>query len=281
MLRNIIKPGMAAAALILSAVQVSAAGFGDCALTGTEGSVKIPTVTEGTLTVAAILPSPDSFRGDSPETIDGGFEYCVAANIAHRAGLTSVVVKNVPWPALIAGQLDGFDVALSNIFITDERKKNVDFTIPYFRATSGVMVRSEDQGSITPETIGSKRIGVFLASVQDKYVSEVLKPTGEVRRFESGPDMYTALRANQIDVVIFDLSLVLPAANSSEGALKVIAQYDVGGDVGGVLPKGSAAKEGLDAALDNIMKDGTLEALVATWYSPLWGVDPKTIPAWK
>ena len=75
MIRNILKPGMAAAALIMSAVQVSAAGFGDCALTGTTGSVKIPTVTEGTLTVAAILPSPDSFRGDSPETIDGGFEY--------------------------------------------------------------------------------------------------------------------------------------------------------------------------------------------------------------
>jgi polar amino acid transport system substrate-binding protein len=274
------RAGILAGLLGLAALQAQAEGFGDCTLTGTAGSVQIPTVTAGTLTVAAILPSPDSYRGDSPETIDGGFEYCLAANIAHRAGLSSVVVQNVPWPALIAGQLDGFDLAMSNIFITEERKQNVDFTVPYFRATSGVLVRTEDAGAITAENIGSKRIGVFLASVQDRFLESDLKPTGEVRRFEAATDMFTALRAGQIDAVIFDLSLVLPAATASDGALTVISQYDVGGDVGGVLIKGTEAKAGLDAALQQILDDGTLNALVETWYAPLWGVDPATIPLW-
>ncbi|MFN5825562.1 MAG: ABC transporter substrate-binding protein, partial [Rhodobacterales bacterium] len=264
----------------VSGVPALAEGFGECKLTGTAGSVQIPTVAEGTLTVAAILPAPDSFKGNSPETIVGGFEYCLAAEIAHRAGLSSVTVQNVPWPALIAGQLSGFDVAMTNIFITEERLKAVDFTIPYFVATSGVMVRSEDAGKINKDNLGSMRLGVFLASVQDRYLDSTMKPTGEVRRFEATADMFTALSAGQVDAVLFDLSGVLPAASQSNGALSVVGQYNVGGDVGGVLIKGSEAKAGFDAAVQSMIDDGTLAQLVATWYAPLWGVDPATIPYW-
>jgi len=269
-----------ALALLVSGVPALAEGFGECKLTGTAGSVQIPTVAEGTLTVAAILPAPDSFKGNSPETIVGGFEYCLAAEIAHRAGLSSVTVQNVPWPALIAGQLSGFDVAMTNIFITEERLKAVDFTIPYFVATSGVMVRSEDAGKINKDNLGSMRLGVFLASVQDRYLDSTMKPTGEVRRFEATADLFTALSAGQVDAVLFDLSGVLPAASQSNGALSVVGQYNVGGDVGGVLIKGSEAKAGFDAAVQSMIDDGTLAQLVATWYAPLWGVDPATIPYW-
>lgn len=267
-------------ALLGLSVPALAEGFGECKVTGTAGSIQIPTVTEGTLTVAAILPAPDSFKGNSPETITGGFEYCLAAEIAHRAGLKSVTVQNVPWPALIAGQLSGFDTAMTNIFITEERLQNVDFTAPYFVATSGVMVRSEDAATITRDNLGEKRLGVFLASVQDRFLDQTLKPTGEVRRFEATADMFTALSAGQIDAVLFDLSGVLPAATASNGALTVIGQYDVGGNVGGVLVKGSQAKAGFDAAIGAMKADGTIDQLVATWYAPLWGVDPATIPYW-
>lgn len=267
-------------ALFGLSVPALAEGFGECKVTGTAGSIQIPTVTEGTLTVAAILPAPDSFKGNSPETITGGFEYCLAAEIAHRAGLKSVTVQNVPWPALIAGQLSGFDTAMTNIFITEERLQNVDFTAPYFVATSGVMVRSEDAATITRDNLGEKRLGVFLASVQDRFLDQTLKPTGEVRRFEATADMFTALSAGQIDAVLFDLSGVLPAATASNGALTVIGQYDVGGNVGGVLVKGSQAKAGFDAAIEAMKADGTIDQLVATWYAPLWGVDPATIPYW-
>jgi polar amino acid transport system substrate-binding protein len=267
--------------LLAMTMPALAKGFGECTLTGKAGSIELPTVAKDTLTVAAILPAPDSFKGDSPDTITGGFEFCLAANIAHRAGLSSVTVQNVPWPALIAGQLSGFDVAMTNIFITAERQKNVDFTSPYFVATSGVMVRKADAAAITPANLAGKRLGVFLASVQDKYLAETLKPTGEVRRFESTADMFTALSAGQVDAVLFDLSGELPAATASKGALTVIGQYNVGGNVGGVLVKGSKGKAGFDAAIKAMTEDGTIAKLVATWYAPLWGVEPASIPMWK
>jgi len=51
--------------------------------------------------------------------------------------------------------------------------------------------------------------------------------------------------------------------------------------VGGVLVKGSKGKAGFDAAIKAMTEDGTIAKLVATWYAPLWGVEPASIPMWK
>ena len=95
----------------------------------------------GQLTVEVNLPAPGFWNGDTPETIKDGFEYCMAANIAHRLGLDKVGVVNVAWDALVAGQTKNYDLALSQATITDERKKVVDFSVPYFSSDIGVLVK--------------------------------------------------------------------------------------------------------------------------------------------
>jgi polar amino acid transport system substrate-binding protein len=101
------------------------------------------------------------------------------------------------------------------------------------------------------------------------------------KRFESVPDMITALEARQVDAVFFDISGVLPAASKSSGRLKVIGQFEVGGKVAGVLPKGSQNKPAFDEALSSMLNDGTVDGLLKTWYGPLFGADPSSIPNWK
>src|SRR5271154_6450091 len=60
---------------------------GGCELTGTKGSDPITPVQPHMLTVETALPSPGWWNGDTPDTIKDGYEYCLAANIAYRAGL--------------------------------------------------------------------------------------------------------------------------------------------------------------------------------------------------
>ncbi len=48
---------------------------------------------------------------------------------------------NVAWDALVAGQTKNYDLALSQATITDERKKVVDFSVPYFSSDIGVLVK--------------------------------------------------------------------------------------------------------------------------------------------
>ena len=148
--------GVALALVVLSAgspVATAADMIGNCELTGQKGEFPFTPAKAGQLTVEVNLPAPGWWNGDTPDTIKDGYEYCMAANIAHRAGFDKVEVVNVAWDALVAGQTKDFDLALSEISITDERKKVVDFSVPYFSSDIGVMVKKGtkvDENSIKP-----------------------------------------------------------------------------------------------------------------------------------
>ena len=89
------------------------------------------------------LPAPIWWNGDTPEAIKDGMEYCMAAEIAYRAGYDKLEVVNVGWDPLVTGQTSDFDFAMSQISITDERKKVVDFSVPYFSSDIGVLARAD------------------------------------------------------------------------------------------------------------------------------------------
>jgi polar amino acid transport system substrate-binding protein len=138
-----------------------AATYGKCEVSGPKGSFTLKPTNPGVLTLQTNLPSPGWWSGDSPETIDGGYEYCMAATIAHRAGLAKVGVVNVSFDALVAGQTDKFDIAMAQISITEERKKVVEFSAPYYNSDIGVIAKKGS--SITSATIREKRLGAAAA----------------------------------------------------------------------------------------------------------------------
>ena len=127
-----------AVAMMLVAAPIAPAAdmIGNCELTGTKGEFPLEPTKAGQLTVEVNLPAPGWWNGDTPDTIKDGYEYCMAANIAHRAGFDKLEVVNVAWDALVAGQTKEFDLSLSQISITEERKKVVDFSIPTSLRTS-------------------------------------------------------------------------------------------------------------------------------------------------
>jgi len=80
--------GALAVAMTLAAAPIASAAdmIGKCELTGEKGSIPLTPAKAGQLTVEVSLPAPGWWNGDTPETIADGYEYCMAANIAHRAG---------------------------------------------------------------------------------------------------------------------------------------------------------------------------------------------------
>src|SRR5579871_2353296 len=93
-------------ALLLTATTggaMAASGYGDCEVSGARGSVKLETVVPGALSVRPTLPAPGWWNGDSPDTIKDGFEYCLAANIAYRAGLDRVLIVNRSFAQILTG----------------------------------------------------------------------------------------------------------------------------------------------------------------------------------
>jgi polar amino acid transport system substrate-binding protein len=251
-------------------------GYGDCVVTGVFGSIEIEPVTPGVLTVATNLPSPGWWQGTSPEDIDGGYEYCMAANIAHRAGLSKVVVDNISFDGLVAGATSDYDLALAQVSITDERKKVVEFSEPYYKSMMGVLVPADSD--ITEKNITEKQLGVAVATTANSFVADVLKPKTPVRVFDSTEVLIPSVQAKQIDAALQDTAILLGFSAQSDGKLIVIGQYDTGESYGAIYPKGSKNTKKIDEAIIEMKSDGTFAALTKDWLTPALGGNPDDIP---
>ncbi len=254
------------------------AKFGDCPIMGVMGKSKFEPAIAGQLTVQTNLPSPGFYNGDSPETIKSGVEYCMAANIAHRAGLEKVVVENVAWDGLVAGQTKDFDLAMSQISITAERKKVVEFSTPYFSSDIGVMVRKGFK--LDEKTIKTAKVGVQQGTTGEKFARETLK-IKNLKVFPDTPGLFVALQAKQVDVAMTDTSIVLSQSKQSAGKFEVIGQYKTGESYGALFPKAGKNNKAIDAILQEMLKDGTVAKLVGQYLAKEWGIDPLKIKYFK
>ena len=265
--------------LLLSffAVVASAASdYGNCEVSGERGSVKLETLVPGALSVRAVLPAPGWWNGDSPDTIKDGFEYCMAANMAYRAGLDRVIVVNRSFAQVIAGQAKGFDIALSEITITEERKKVLNFTEPYFNSDQGILVKAGTH--IDKDNIKKMRLAAEQATTTLTYIMDHIKPVEHPMVFASVAPMYAALAAGQVDAVLYDTPNVLARAKESNGMFKVVGRYDMGERWGAVVNKDSPNLAVFNKLIEDFKKDGTLQRLTNRYLTPNLGMDPAKLP---
>jgi polar amino acid transport system substrate-binding protein len=262
-----------------AAPAAAGAKIGNCEVVGPKGSNPIASPAKaGQLTVEVSLPAPIWWNGDTPEAIKDGMEYCLAAEIAYRAGFEKVEVVNVGWDPLVTGQTSGFDLAMSEISITDERKKVVDFSVPYFGSDIGVLSRADKL--VDDKTIKEVTVGVQQATTGATFATDTLKLT-KVNVYPDQGDMFTALRAGQIDAAITDTSIVLAEEVRGEGKIKVPGQYKTGESYGALYPKGGANNATIDKIIQSIIDDGTMKKLSAKWLASVWGKDPADVPVWN
>ena len=266
-----------AAAMLAFAGTASAANMiGSCEVSGAKGSIPIANPAKaGQLTVEVSLPAPIWWNGDTPESIKDGMEYCIAAEIAWRAGYDKLEVVNAGWDALIAGQTAGFDLAMSEISITEERKQVHDFSTPYFNSDIGVLTRTD--APVDEKSIKSAKVGVQQATTGAAFAQEKLGLT-DVQVYPDQGDMFTALRAGQIDAALTDTSIVLAEEVANPGKVVVIGQYKTGETYGAIYPKGNANNPIIDKIYQSIIDDGTMAKLGAKYLAAAWGKDPASVP---
>ena len=85
---------------------------------------------------------PFEYVNDQKEIV--GFDIDLFKAIAKKEGLELEFV-NVAWDPLLAGMAQGtYDAAISSITITDDRKKDMLFSDPYYAAGQMVVVRKDN-----------------------------------------------------------------------------------------------------------------------------------------
>ena len=120
--------------------------------------------------------------------------------IADKLGY-ELEIQNMNFDSVIAAVQSGkADIAASGLTITEERKKQVNFTVPYVIARQLVLVR-KDSSLQDYSQLRTMRIGVQHGTTGDLYVAQNIK---NPERFSSGPVAVAALVSGKLDVVVID-----------------------------------------------------------------------------
>jgi polar amino acid transport system substrate-binding protein len=238
-------------------------------------------VKAGVLSVVTSLPGPN-FWGTTkaevdPDNIKSGIEYDLANMLAGWCGL-KMEFRNEGFDALVAGQIDpnSYDIVLSQVTITDDRAKVIDFSVGYFKSDQGLLV-NKGTSVKTWDDMKKLTIGVQASTTAEFYVTSGEKPGWKLDNVKSYPDLasaYAALSAGQVDGVLIDTPINLGQAAQSGGKQEVVAQFATGEEYGAVFGKGNGKKQIFDPVIQGLIDDGSINALIAKYL----GGDPSTVP---
>lgn len=218
--------------------------------------------TPGVLTVAtAFLPAPGFWQGDPPT---GGFEAGLAAALADHLGLKRVKVVQVPFVQIVAGDLRGADVALSQLTPTSEREKSLDFTTAYLSAPPGVLARQEVEADDERELRGLRWV-VSRTSTLTPVVRDRVRPEHTPLEVEDRTQALAALGSGRADALMLDLPVAMGYARAHPRQFSALAQLTGENSLAAALPAGSPNLEIVDSAIRSLQADGTIGKLVSRW----------------
>lgn len=217
-------------------------------------------LTPGTLTVAtAQIPDPGFWSGTEQHPT-GGFEYQLAHALAARFGLPRVKVVLVPFHRLVAGDLGGADLALSDITSTAARAEHVSFSTPYLDAPPAILVRPGTEVADV-DTARSLHWAVEAGTTLEEALEETIRPSGAPLVLHHEAEVLLALRSGRANAVMLDLPVALAYASELPRVYAVAAQLPSEAVLAAALPKGSENLEAVDSAIRAFDADGTIERL--------------------
>ena len=175
---------------------------GDAAATDAKANAKpFRMITEAT------FPPYEFLRGQEIVGIDVEISRAIAEKLGRPFKAETVDFDSVI-PAVISGKAD---IGAAGITVTEDRKKNVDFSIPYV-TTGIVIVYKKDTPFTKGEDCKGKKVAVQGGTTSDTYVVEQLGQ--EPDRYRSPAEAVAALQAGRCDLVIADID---PAKNCVKG----------------------------------------------------------------
>ena len=108
-------------------------------------------------------------------------------------------------PALQSGQLDG---VIAGASITEERKKSVDFSDPYYESGLVALVNKSNSGIKTVKDLEGKKLAVKNGTAGAKYAEDNLKGKANIRVFEDSASTLKAVENNQADAAFEDYPVI-------------------------------------------------------------------------
>ncbi|MGX1473633.1 UNVERIFIED_CONTAM: polar amino acid transport system substrate-binding protein [Streptomyces canus] len=256
----------ATAGLLLVAACTSSDDGGSGSKTAAGG---VELVKGGQLTTCTHLPYPP-FQSE----IDGkvqGFDVSLVDLVAKDLGVQQKVL-DTPFENFKTGAFlnsGDCDLAAAGMTITEERKKNVDFSDPYFDATQALLVaKGSGISSLAAAKAKKVQLGAQAQTTGEDYVkSQGFDPVS----FESSDAVLNGLRSGQVKAVVIDYPVVQGwlKNKANADAFQVADNINTGEQYGFTVKKGNTKLlAAVNKALADAKADGTYKKLYEKWIGP-------------
>jgi polar amino acid transport system substrate-binding protein len=199
---------------------------------------------------------PWNFINDSGEV--DGFERELGDELCKRAELTCEWVTN-DWDSIIPNLTSGnYDTIIAGMSITDEREAVIDFTMNYTPPDPSLYVAMDEGVDLTGGVVAAQT-----GTIQASYVAE----SGAILvEFATPDEAVAAVRNGEADAVLADASFLAPIAAGEADMMIVGDPVALGGGVGmGLRESDTELKDKFNAAIQSMLDDGSLNALIAKW----------------
>jgi polar amino acid transport system substrate-binding protein len=203
------------------------------------------------------------------ETEGQGWDYDAWTDICERLNCEPEFVE-AGWPQVIdqVGQGE-FDTAADGISITDDRKEVVDFSDPYMTVQQKfVKQKGDDRFSTADEVINSDAVVATQVGTTNYELAESLVGADRIQAFDQFGLAIQALIAGDVDVVIIDDAAGLGYIGENAEDIETIDDALQSDPLGFIFPLGSDLVEPVNAAIQAMKDDGTMEELGRKWFGP-------------
>ena len=259
--------GLTAAALALTACGGSASSTASSTASSAASSEaastsaaagELTTVEAGKLTMAtnATFP-PYEMTTDSGEF--EGIDIDTAKAIADKLGLELQIDDMDFDAALLSVQQGKADIVMAGVTVTDERKAVMDFSDSYATGIQSIIV-PEGSDITSPDDLAGKKIGTQRGTTGYIYCSDDFGDDAVVA-YDNGLTAVQALNNGQVDAVVIDNAPAQEFVAANPG-LKVLDTSYAEEDYAIGMAKGSSLEAAVNAALEELKADGTLQAIV-------------------
>lgn len=207
-----------------------------------------------------------------------GFEIDLANALTHKILGKNAKANFVTTTANTKIQLlknRNVDAVIAAMTITPERKKQVDFSKPYFPAGQSVMV-SDHSKIKNAKDLNKQKVLVVKGTTSADAVKKV-SPKAEILQYDDYGQAFAALKANQGNALVTDNGILAGILRDNPG-YRVVGGTFTNQPYGIAVDKGqSTMMRKINLALNQLEKDGTYQRLLKKWFSNIPGFNVKTV----
>ena len=196
-----------------------------------------------------------------------GIDAEIAAAIAEKLGMELEIV-DMQFDSIITAVNEGsVDFGMAGMTVTEERKKEVDFTTSYANGVQSIIVPEGSKIKTVDDLYAdgaSYKVGVQLGTTGDIYSTDDFGSENVVQ-YANGNEAVMALTGKSIDCVIIDNEPAKALVAANKG-LKILETSYADEDYAICIKKGN--KELLDKineAINALIADGTVDTIIAKY----------------